>query len=184
MCMCTSNGKIQIPVAHAHFERENKTDRCAAHFEKKLHSAPVRGHLKSYILCTVTKSIECNTCGRALPTRVKFATRTVISSSARLGYASATLSAHLDSAITSAVNFKHSSGIAFIPHLLQNILFLYTRMQNPSLRTVHRQQKWPVVVPCEERCIKYFFFTHACKTLVCALFTGNENDLFPHQYAK
>ena len=26
---------------------------------------------------------------------------------------------------------------------------------------------------------KYVFFTHACKTLVCALFTGSENGLFP-----
>ena len=31
---------------------------------------------------------------------------------------------------------------------------------------------------------KNFFFTHACKTLVCAPFTGSKNGLFPHQCAK
>ena len=30
----------------------------------------------------------------------------------------------------------------------------------------------------------YFFFTHACKTLVCAPFTDSENGLFSHQCAK
>ena len=29
-----------------------------------------------------------------------------------------------------------------------------------------------------------FFFTHACKTLVCAPFTDSENGLFPHQCTK
>ena len=28
------------------------------------------------------------------------------------------------------------------------------------------------------------FFTHACKTLVCAPFTDSENGLFSHQCAK
>ena len=31
---------------------------------------------------------------------------------------------------------------------------------------------------------QFFFFTHACKTLVHAPFTGSENGLFPHQCAK
>ena len=77
--MHTFNRKILISIAHAHFE-------------KNLHSAPVRGRLKPYILCTVTKSIVCNTCGITFPTRVKFAIRAVVVLSlARLGYASARL---------------------------------------------------------------------------------------------
>ena len=67
------NGEIKLPVAHVHFE-------------KNLHSVTVRGCLKSYIPCTVTKSIVCNRCGRPLRT-MKFATR----------YALASLSTHLDS---------------------------------------------------------------------------------------
>ena len=32
--------------------------------------------------------------------------------------------------------------------------------------------------------VHLLFFTHACKTLVCALFTDSENGLFSHQCAK
>ena len=68
------NGEMNLPVAHTNFE-------------KNLHSAPARGRCKFYILCMVTKSIVRNTCGRALPNRVKFAARSVASSSTRLGFA-------------------------------------------------------------------------------------------------
>ena len=40
----------------------------------------------------------------------------------------------------------------------------------------------PVLASCIE--ILYYFFTHACKTLVCAPFTNSENSLFSHQCAK
>ena len=30
---------------------------------------------------------------------------------------------------------------------LSNKYFLYTRMQNPRLRTVYRQRKWPLLAP-------------------------------------
>ena len=39
----------------------------------------------------------------------------------------------------------------------------------------------PVLASCIEI---YYFFTHACKTLVCAPLTGTENSLFSHQCAK
>ena len=43
--------------------------------------------------------------------------------SSRHGYASASISTHLDSTMTLAANFTDSSEIALIPHLLHNILF-------------------------------------------------------------
>ena len=94
LCMRTLNVQIELPVAHAHFE-------------KNLNSAPVRGRFKSYIPCTVTKSIVCNTCGGA----------------SRLQLVSATPSIHLDSIVGRAANFTHSSGITLMPHLIYNILF-------------------------------------------------------------
>ena len=101
--MRTSNREIKLPVAYVHFE-------------KNLHSASVRGRFKPYIPCTIMKSIVCNTRGRTLPTRVKFATRAVVSSSAR------------------AENFTHLSGIALIPHFLHNILSIGVYLvQNASL---------------------------------------------------
>ena len=38
--------------------------------------------------------------------------------------------------------------------------------------------------PYEHLIINSFFFTHACKTLVCAPFTDSKNGLFSHQCAK
>ena len=59
------NGKMKLPVTHAHIE-------------ENLHSAPVHSRLKSYIACTVTKTMVCNTCERELLTRVKLGTRPVV----------------------------------------------------------------------------------------------------------
>ena len=58
--MGTSDEKIQIPVVRVYFKGENKTARCACALPKKtFHYAP-GGRLKSYIPCTVTKTILSN----------------------------------------------------------------------------------------------------------------------------
>ena len=65
VCKVTNSGWGKSLIAHAHFE-------------KNLHSVRLRGRLKWYIPCTVTKTMVCNMCGKALPTRVKFATRALV----------------------------------------------------------------------------------------------------------
>ena len=71
---------MESSIAHALFEQENKTVRCACALREELTSCT--GSWPSLIV----QSIVWNTSGRALPTRVKFATRAVVSSSARLEY--------------------------------------------------------------------------------------------------
>ena len=43
--------------------------------------------------------------------------------------------------------FSYSSLNAVLAPLNRNILFLYTCIQNPRLRTVYRQRKWPLLAP-------------------------------------
>ena len=90
----------------------------------------------------VTKSIACNTCGRALTNYVKLVIRAVVSPSARFDYASASLSTHLDSTMAHAANFTHSPGIVIIPHLLHILLLLYSLVKSTEF-PAYPYYVWP-----------------------------------------
>ena len=55
-------------------------------------------------------------------------------------------------------------------------------------KTTYREIRFAMKFPPDQNTYLVFwgifFFTHACKTLVCAPFTDSENGLFSHQCAK
>ena len=157
------HGRIQIPIAHVHLERENWTGLCACVLQENLHSIPIRSHIKSYIPCTVTKSIVSNTCGRAIPIRVKFATGAVVLSSARLWLVLQNSLSRLESlsSHTCYTSYFYAQGPLFCALVREEAIFVVCKWcANEGFMRVYIY----IYIISNYTWRKIFFFTHARKT--------------------